>query len=129
MEVVNCCVKPLVQIIFRQNIRLRHALEEMTQHNQYTGNDFYIIDPFSLVLTAVFSPITSSPADLQLIHAVRMLGEQSLELVNQNPGSRLPDILVHSRADRTDHPAVTVAAANLCTNLSASGLFHSSSQV
>ena len=45
-----------------------------------------------------------------------MLGEQSLELVNQNPGSRLPDILVHSRADRTDHPAVTVAAANLCTN-------------
>src|SRR5699024_4910649 len=35
----------------------------------------------------------------------------------QNPSSRLPDILVHSRADRTNHPAVTVAAANLCTNL------------
>src|SRR5699024_2987067 len=56
-------------------------------------------------------------ANLQLIHAVRMLSEQSLELMYQNPSSRLPDILVHSRADRTDHPAVTVAAANLCTNL------------
>ena len=50
-------------------------------------------------------------------HAVRMLCEQSLELVNQNPSSRLPDVLVHSRADRTDHPAITVAATNLCANL------------
>ena len=61
--------------------------------------------------------ITVITANLQLIHTVRMLGEQSLELVNQNPCGRLPDILVHSRADRTDHPAVTVAATNLCTNL------------
>ena len=41
--------------------------------------------------------ITVVTADFQLIHAVRMLGEQSLKLVNQNPGSRLPDVLVHSR--------------------------------
>ena len=35
----------------------------------------------------------------------------------QNPSSRLPDVLVHSRRNRTNHPAVTVAAANLSTNL------------
>ena len=46
-----------------------------------------------------------------------MLGEQCLKFVNQNPSSRLPDILVHSRRYRTDHPAVTVAATNLRTNL------------
>lgn len=55
--------------------------------------------------------------DLQLVHTVWMLGKQRLELVNQNPSGGLPDILVHSRADRTNHPAVTVAATNLCTNL------------
>ena len=32
--------------------------------------------------------ITIIAADFQLVHAVRMLGEQSLELMNQNPGSR-----------------------------------------
>ena len=46
-----------------------------------------------------------------------MFSEQSLELVNQNPGSRLPNVLVHSRTYTTNHPAVTVTAANLCTNL------------
>ena len=51
--------------------------------------------------------ITVITADLQLIHGVRMLGEQRLELMYQNPGSRLPDVLVHGRADRTNHPAVT----------------------
>ena len=61
--------------------------------------------------------ITIIAADFQLIHAVRMLGEQSLELVNQNPGSRLPDVLVHSRTYASNHPAVTVTATNLCTNL------------
>ena len=61
--------------------------------------------------------ITIIAADFQLVHAVRMLGEQSLELVNQNPGSRLPDVLVHRRTYAADHPAVTVAATNLCTNL------------
>ena len=61
--------------------------------------------------------ITIIAADFQLVHAVRMLGEQSLELVNQNPGSRLPDVLVHRRTYAADHPAVTVTATNLCTNL------------
>ena len=46
-----------------------------------------------------------------------MFGEQSLKLVHQNPSSRLPDVLMHRRRNRTDHPAVTVAATNLCTNL------------
>ena len=46
-----------------------------------------------------------------------MLGEESLEFVNQNPSSRLPDVLMHRRADRADHPAVTVAAANLLADL------------
>ena len=57
--------------------------------------------------------ITVVTADFQLIHAVRMLCEQSLELMNQNPGSRLPDVLVHSRGNRTDHPAIAVTATNL----------------
>lgn len=61
--------------------------------------------------------ITVVTADLQLIHAVWMFCEESLELMNQNPSSRLPDVLMHSRADRANHPAVTVAATNLCTNL------------
>ena len=61
--------------------------------------------------------ITVVTADLQLVHRVRMLGEQRLELVNQNPGSRLPDVLVHSRGNRTDHPAIAVTATNLRTNL------------
>ena len=46
MKVVNRRFKPLIQIIFRQNTCLCHTLEEMAQYNQYTGNDFYIIDPF-----------------------------------------------------------------------------------
>ena len=46
MKVVNRCVEPLVQATFWQNVCLRHALKEMAEHNQYTGNNFYIIDPF-----------------------------------------------------------------------------------
>lgn len=46
MEVVNCCIKPPVQITLGQNICFRHALEKMTQHNQYTSNNFHIINPF-----------------------------------------------------------------------------------
>ena len=61
--------------------------------------------------------ITIVTADLQLVHAVRMLGEESLELVNQNPGSRLPDVLMHRRRNTTNHPTVTITATNLCTNL------------
>ena len=60
--------------------------------------------------------ITVVTANLQLIHAVRMLGEQSLELMNQNPSSWLPNILMHRWRNTTNHPAVTVAATNLCTN-------------
>ena len=62
-------------------------------------------------------PITVVTANLQLIHTVRMFGEQSLKFVNQNPSRRLPDVLVHSRTYTANHPAVTVAATNLCTNL------------
>lgn len=61
--------------------------------------------------------ITVVTTNFQLVHAVRMFGEESLKLVHQNPGSRLPDVLMHCRADRTDHPAVTVTAANLLTDL------------
>ena len=61
--------------------------------------------------------ITVVTANLQFVHAVRMFGEQCFELVYQNPSSRLPDILVHSRTYTTDHPTITVTAANLRTNL------------
>ena len=61
--------------------------------------------------------ITVVTADFQLIHAVRMLSKESLKRVNQNPSSRLPDVLVDSRTYTTNHPAVTVTATNFCTNL------------
>ena len=32
------------------------------------------------------------------------------------PPARYPDILVHGRGHRTDHPAVPVAASDLCTD-------------
>ena len=46
MESTHPGYDEFIQIVFGQNICLRHTLEEMAQHNQYTGNDFYIIDPF-----------------------------------------------------------------------------------
>ena len=52
-------------------------------------------------------------ADFQLIHPVRSLGEQRLELMGQYPEARLPDIFVHGRRDGADHPAVAVAVAHL----------------
>ena len=52
-------------------------------------------------------------ADFQLIHTVRSLGEQRLELMGQYPEARLPDIFVHGRRDGADHPAVAVAVAHL----------------
>ena len=52
-------------------------------------------------------------ADFQLIHPVRSLGEQRLELMGQHPEARLPDIFVHGRRDGADHPAVAVAVAHL----------------
>ena len=52
-------------------------------------------------------------ADLQLVHTVGGLGEESLELMGQHPEARLPDVLVHGGRDRTDHPAGAVAVAHL----------------
>ena len=42
-----------------------------------------------------------------------MLREQCLELMPEHPEKRLQDVLVHRRGDRTDHPAVAVAGADL----------------
>ena len=53
MEIIDRRIEPLIQVIRWQNIRLRRTLKEMSQYDQYAGNDFYIIDPFFLVRTAV----------------------------------------------------------------------------
>lgn len=54
--------------------------------------------------------------DLELVHVVGPLGEQGLHLVLEHPPAGLPDVLVHGRAHRADHPAVAVAVAHLCTD-------------
>lgn len=54
--------------------------------------------------------------DLELVHVVGPLGEQRLHLVLEYPPAGLPDVLVHGRAHRADHPAVAVAVAHLCTD-------------
>lgn len=51
--------------------------------------------------------------DLELVHVVGPLGEQRLHLVLEHPPAGLPDVLVHGRAHRADHPAVAVAVADL----------------
>ena len=51
--------------------------------------------------------------DFELVHVVGPLGEQGLHLVLENPPAGLPDVLVHGRAHRADHPAVAVAVADL----------------
>ena len=51
--------------------------------------------------------------DLELVHVVRPLGEQRFHLVLEHPPAGLPDVLVHGRAHRADHPAVAVAVADL----------------
>ena len=51
--------------------------------------------------------------DLELVHVVGSLGEQGLHLVLEHPPAGLPDVLVHGRAHRADHPAVAVAVADL----------------
>ena len=89
---------------------LRSFTQTVVDHAVHIAGAALIQILFSNFAVAVIT------ANLQLIHAVRMLGEQSLELMNQNPGSRLPDVLMHSRTYTTNHPAVTVAATNLCTN-------------
>lgn len=51
--------------------------------------------------------------DLELVHVVGLLCEQRLHLVPEHPPAGLPDVLVHGRAHRADHPAVAVAVADL----------------
>ena len=51
--------------------------------------------------------------DLELLHVVGPLGEQGLHLVLEHPPAGLPDVLVHGRAHRADHPAVAVTVADL----------------
>lgn len=55
--------------------------------------------------------------DLELVHVVGLLGEQRLHLVLEHPPARLPDVLVHGRAHRADHPAVAVTVADLRADL------------
>lgn len=55
--------------------------------------------------------------DLELMHVIGPLGEQRLHLVLEYPPAGLPDVLVHGRAHRADHPAVAVAVADLRTDL------------
>lgn len=55
--------------------------------------------------------------DLELMHVIGPLGEQRLHLVLEYPPSGLPDVLVHGRAHRADHPAVAVTVADLRADL------------
>ena len=55
--------------------------------------------------------------DLELMHVVGPLGEQGLHLVLEHPPAGLPDVLVHGRAHRADHPAVAVTVADLRADL------------
>lgn len=57
--------------------------------------------------------VTVVAADLEFVHTVRVLREQRLELMPEHPEERLQNVLVHRRGDRTDHPAVAVAGADL----------------
>lgn len=51
--------------------------------------------------------------NLELVHVVGPLGEERLDLVFEDPPAGLPDVLMHGRAHRADHPAVAVAVADL----------------
>lgn len=55
--------------------------------------------------------------DLKLVHVVGLLGKERLHLVLEHPPAGLPDVLVHGRAHRADHPAVAVAVADLRADL------------
>lgn len=55
--------------------------------------------------------------DLKLVHVVGPLGKERLHLVLEHPPAGLPDVLVHGRAHRADHPAVAVAVADLSADL------------
>lgn len=62
------------------------------------------------------SPLLVVADNLELVHVVGPLGEQGFHLVLEYPPAGLPDVLVHGRAYRADHPAVAVAVAHLCTD-------------
>lgn len=51
------------------------------------------------------------------MHVIGPLGEQGLHLVLEHPPTGLPDVLVHGRAHRADHPAVAVAVSDLRADL------------
>lgn len=55
--------------------------------------------------------------DLELVHVVGLLGKERLRLVLEHPPAGLPDVLMHGRAHRADHPAVAVAMADLRADL------------
>lgn len=55
--------------------------------------------------------------DLEFVHVVGPLGKQGLHLMLEHPPAGLPDVLVHGRAHRADHPAVAVAVADLSADL------------
>ena len=67
-----------------------------------------------LFLTHLTIPVV--PDDFMLIHRVRPLHEEGLELMPDHPDTGHPDVLVHGRRHGADHPAVPVAAANLLSN-------------
>lgn len=50
--------------------------------------------------------------DLQLVHRIFLLTEVAQEFVAENPPERHPDVFMHRRAHRSDHPALAVAAAH-----------------
>ena len=55
--------------------------------------------------------------DLELVHVIGLLAEQSLHLMLKHPPAGLPDVLVHGRAHAADHPAIAVTVADLRANL------------
>lgn len=51
--------------------------------------------------------------NLELVHVVRLLAKESLGLVLKHPPCGLPDVLVHGRRGRADHPTVAVAMTHV----------------
>ena len=51
------------------------------------------------------------------MHVVRLLGEERLRFMFKHPPSRFPDVLMHGRRGRANHPATAIAMANMRTDL------------
>ena len=51
--------------------------------------------------------------DRELVHVVRLLAKESLGLVLKHPPCGLPDVLVHGRRGRANHPTVAVAMTHV----------------